>query len=114
LDGERDRELTDPATGLQITMFPGELSLSVPYWYEGGEAGTIAELLRRVASSIEDETGLVAYDPQADAEFIDSMHDPAETFDRVNQLLPTITAAHRTEGDRPGRLGRLFRGNRDC
>ena len=34
--GDDHRELSDLETGLQLSMSPGEISLNVPYWYEGG------------------------------------------------------------------------------
>ena len=68
--GENHRELSDEATGLQLSLFPGELSLSVPYWYEGPEAERMTETLRRLARVVEEATGLVAFDPQANEPFL--------------------------------------------
>lgn len=83
---ETNRELNDDATGIQLSMFAGELSLTVPYWYTGPNAGWIVEVLREVAASVEEATGLTAYDPQADAPFLgDSEHSAASTLDRTRR-----------------------------
>ncbi len=61
----------DPDTGLVIESESEQtITLSMPNWYSGSEADFAAELLRRVASIVEAETGLTAYDPQAGAEFL--------------------------------------------
>lgn len=77
-------ELTLGEDGMQLTMFPDEISLSVPYWYDGEAATAITERLRRIVEVVESETGLVAFDPQVDAPFLDggAAHAPA-VFDHV-------------------------------
>ena len=55
---------------MQLTMHPGEISLTTPYWFEGNEAERVVEKLRQVSAAVEGATGLVAYDPQADAPFL--------------------------------------------
>ena len=82
-EGDRYRQLDD-GVGMQLTMYPGELSVTTPYWFEGDDADRVVEKLRRVASAIESVTDLVAYDPQAEAAFLDegSGADSA-TFDQV-------------------------------
>jgi hypothetical protein len=83
--GDRSRELTDEATGIQVSLYPGELSLSVPYWYSGPDAEDLIDLLRRIAGLIEDATGLTAYDPQAEAPFLGAgAATAAGSFDMVH------------------------------
>src|SRR5947208_16690370 len=65
--GPTSRELNDDTTGIQISLYPGELSLAIPYWYTGANAERIVGILNEVAAAIEQVTGLTAYDPQADA-----------------------------------------------
>ncbi|MGB3411246.1 MAG: hypothetical protein WBA45_08600 [Microthrixaceae bacterium] len=60
----------DDGVGIQVSLFPGELSITTPYWYEGQDAERVVEKLRQVATAIESVTDLVAYDPQADAPFL--------------------------------------------
>ncbi len=82
-EGDRYRQLDD-GVGMQLTMYPGELSVTTPYWFEGDDADRVVEKLRRVASAIESVTDLVAYDPQAEAAFLDEGSDAAPaTFDHV-------------------------------
>ena len=86
------RELSDDATGVQVSLFHGELSLTVPYWYNGPDAQRLVALMRRVVLAIEEATGLTAYDPQADAPFIGSGDGVAAgTFDRVHDALVSRT-----------------------
>ena len=78
------RELNDDATGIQISMFAAELSLGVPYWHAGSDAERLVGILREVAATIEQVTGLTAYDPQADARFLgEGEYSAARTFDYV-------------------------------
>jgi hypothetical protein len=86
--GESNRELTDEATGIQMSMFSGELSLTVPYWHTGPDAERIVGMLRDVAAAVEEATGLTAYDPQAEAPFLgEGEHSAAGTFDRTRASL---------------------------
>jgi hypothetical protein len=84
-DGDRFRELTDEATGLQVFFSPGEITLSVPFWYEGEDADRVMDLLRRVARAIEEETGLTAYDPQGDRAFLAREGEPARVLDQISR-----------------------------
>jgi hypothetical protein len=110
--GESHRELSDDASGMQLTLSPGELSLTVPYWYSGPDAQAMVDRLRSVAVAVENATGLTAYDPQADAAFIDGGYPSAATaFDQVEAALRGgAAAAERDEpADAPGGWRRLFR-----
>ncbi|WP_329475197.1 hypothetical protein OG555_26215 [Kribbella sp. NBC_01484] len=79
------RQLNDDATGIQISMVPGELSLTVPYWYTGPDAERIVGILHEVAAAIEQATGLTAYDPQAEAPFLgEGEYGAARTLDRIH------------------------------
>ena len=87
-ESERVRELTDEGSGIQVSLFPGELVLSVPYWHSGDEADQMVELLRQLARAIEAASGLVAYDPQASAPFIgDGDATATSSFDLVHRSL---------------------------
>ena len=111
---EDSRELSDEATGLQLSMFPGEIGLSVPYWYEGPEAERMTETLRAVARVVEEATGLVAFDPQANEPFLGGGDaTAARTFQDVHDsftsrgIEPGIAAA--TASPRQPFWRRLFR-----
>ena len=87
-EGERNRELTHDETGIQISFFHGELSLSVPYWYSGPESEAVITRLRQVVSVVERVSGLTAYDPQAEAPFLGEGDEKASgTFDMVGHAL---------------------------
>jgi hypothetical protein len=87
-EGQRNRELSDEGSGIQVSFFPGELSLTVPYWHSGPEAERLIDILRRVASILEEESGLTAYDPQAEAPFLEGGAAAAATsFDMVHESL---------------------------
>ena len=63
-------ELTHAGTGIQFSFVPGGIVLTVPYWYPGAEAERLVRLLQRIARALEADTGLIAYDPQAEAPFL--------------------------------------------
>lgn len=68
--GEQSRELSDDETGIQLSQYGAEISLTVPYWYDGESADRIVERLVSICGAVEEETGLVGYDPQADEPFL--------------------------------------------
>lgn len=85
-EGDNNRELTDEASGIQLFMYSGELSLSVPYWYSGPEAEALVAVLRQVVEIVEGKSGLVAFDPQAEGPFLETdASAAASSFDKVHQ-----------------------------
>lgn len=93
-EGDDVVELSDMATGLQLTMTPGELAMSVPYWHTDDAAVDVTALLRQVAEIVERETGLVAYDPQADDGFLTAGADhAAATMTTVRERMETHLGA---------------------
>jgi hypothetical protein len=89
--GERHREVSDEATGIQLSMFTGELSLTLQYWYSGPDAERVVGLLREVVAAVEGATGLTAYDPQADAPFLGGgEHSAASTLDRTRRAVADV------------------------
>lgn len=81
----RSRELTHDATGIQVSIFSSELALTAPYWYTGPGAQRVVAILRAAAVSIEEATGLTAYDPQADAPFLgDGEHSAVLIFEHAH------------------------------
>ncbi|MEO6714343.1 MAG: hypothetical protein ABIM89_13055 [Mycobacteriales bacterium] len=84
--GDRSREITDEATGIQVSFYPGELSLTVPYRNRGPDAEELIDLLRRIAGIIEDTSGLTVYDPQSEAPFLGAgVAAAAGHFDMVHE-----------------------------
>jgi hypothetical protein len=95
-----NRELNDEVTGIQISMFAGELSLTVPYWYMGGDAERVVGIIREVAVTIEQVTGLTAYDPQAEAPFVGKgEYSAARTLDCVRRS--AVDAIQRNAASEP-------------
>ena len=109
--GASHRQLSDDATSIQLSLAPGELSLTIPYWYSGPEAQAMVERLRSVALAVEDATGLTAYDPQADAPFTGAGEQSAAA--RFDQVAAAFRHGPEPKADtgRPKRRG-LFRRDR--
>ena len=85
--GDDSRALDDRATGIQVAFSPAEICVSVPSWQDGCATEPLVEVLRGVAAAIELETGLVAYDPQADQPFLGDGDDADPPADPVQRLL---------------------------
>jgi hypothetical protein len=114
--GESHRELSDDASGIQVSLSHSELSLSVPYWYSGPNAQALVERLSAVVVAMESATGLTAYDPQADAPFVEGGdRTAAATFDEVDAALRRHTGVSDLPvGGRaePRRFKQMFRRSR--
>jgi hypothetical protein len=57
-------EIDHSQTGIQVSCFSGEWSITVPYWSNGAKAAVVASHLRAIAQIVHAATGLDAYDPQ--------------------------------------------------
>ena len=78
-------ELTHDESGIQFCFVPAGIVLTVPYWYTGPDAEKMVDLLRGIARAIEADTGLIAYDPQAEAPFLAyGAGSAAATFDQFH------------------------------
>ena len=87
LEADRSRQVDDGAVVL-LSMFPGEISINTPYWFEGEQAEKAVDRLKAVAAAIEEATGLVAYDPQSDGAFLESgAAEAPATFDRIHDFM---------------------------
>ena len=94
-EDERSRSLVDGGA-VELLMFPGEISLSAPYWFDGDEASGILNRMKDIAREVEAVTGLVAYDPQADAAFLDAgVAVGAASFEQVHQHQQTSSSRRR-------------------
>lgn len=64
---EETRELSDPATGIALTFFQGELEIHVPESRMAGDEDlALMSTVYQLAREIENATGLEGYDPQLD------------------------------------------------
>ncbi len=78
-DDEETRELTDPATGIGITLLEGELEIHVPDSQTGADS-VVMSTVYDLARALEEATGLEGYDPQLDepvSDTSDTSPDPA-------------------------------------
>jgi len=94
----RHLELNGPeedSTGIQITLFDDEASVTVPFWHEGDKA---ADTFREIWSYLEiigRESGYLIYDPQTDrvidpaSGFEDALASYTGVTSRIHQILPT-------------------------
>ena len=60
------RDLSHSDTGIDLSVFGDEVSITVPYWHTGDRAATVLGKLSALSALVEKETGLTAYDPQAE------------------------------------------------
>jgi hypothetical protein len=59
-------EVDHERTGIQVSCFSREWSITVPYWSDGDAAVAITGHLRAIAGIVQTATGLEAYDPQVE------------------------------------------------
>ncbi|MBO3748831.1 hypothetical protein J5X84_22355 [Streptosporangiaceae bacterium NEAU-GS5] len=57
-------EITHEETGLQIGLFEGEWSMTVPYWTRDEQARAVMRKMYAIALAVAQITGLECYDPQ--------------------------------------------------
>jgi hypothetical protein len=58
-------ELTHAPTGIQLSAFSNELTITVPFWHQGASTKTMV-FVYALAEVVEAETGREGYDPQLD------------------------------------------------
>lgn len=61
---QESRDLSHSATGIDLSVFGDEVSITVPYWHTGDDAAVVFGKLFALSAVVEKETGLTAYDPQ--------------------------------------------------
>lgn len=59
-----EHALTHRPTGIRVTLYRGEASVTAPYWYTGERAEAVARTMYRLGHVVEAATGLAGYDPQ--------------------------------------------------
>jgi len=63
---ETTRELSDPDTGIELSLFNGEMAIHVPVAHQQ-EGGEVMARVYALARAVERVTGLEGYDPQTSA-----------------------------------------------
>jgi hypothetical protein len=66
----RGLTILDRETGLVLDLEQDEISLALPYRLDQDLSREALELAQRIASFVEDETGLIAFDPQLGQPFL--------------------------------------------
>ncbi|WP_329165607.1 hypothetical protein OHB49_38925 [Streptomyces sp. NBC_01717] len=69
---QESRDLSHSGTGIDLSVFGDEVSITVPYWHVGDGASTVLGKLFALSAIVEKETGLTAYDPQAEMPLADA------------------------------------------
>ena len=87
-DGPRHLELTDRDLGLQVSLYPEEVAISLAYWHSGSAATKAFSLARQLAVVIADETGLSPYDGQQDRGFLEH----ADVLERAGREMTRVSA----------------------
>jgi hypothetical protein len=97
--GPEHFEAGQETTGIQVVLYSGEASITVPYWHTGAEARRIADLIYRVAAAVEEATGLPGYDPQTERPVAEAARHPEEAvacFDQVAEAMSEHRAPKRS------------------
>jgi hypothetical protein len=85
---QESRDLNHTGTGIGLSVFGDEVSITVPYWHAGNEAAGVVEKVFALAAVVERETRLTAYDPQVERPLREmSPQGPAELMSRVTEDL---------------------------
>ncbi|MGW8887366.1 hypothetical protein [Streptomyces sp. NPDC055749] len=61
---QESRDLSHSGTGIDLSVFGDEVSITVPYWHAGEAASAALGKVFALSAIVEKETGLTAYDPQ--------------------------------------------------
>ncbi|MGX1545523.1 hypothetical protein [Streptomyces adustus] len=85
---QESRDLSHSGTGIGLSVFGDEVSITVPYWHAGDEAAVVLGLVSALAAVVEKETGLTAYDPQTERPLAEApMEDSIRLMSRITDDL---------------------------
>ena len=88
----RHIELSDDATGLQVTLYDESADVTLPYWHEGEAAARAFEQMFRCAEVLAGAAGFAVFDPQ-----LDQRVDAGSAADRGAALGRYLQAKHAVE-----------------
>ncbi|NES28538.1 hypothetical protein GCE86_00950 [Micromonospora terminaliae] len=71
-EGDHNYELTHEPTGIQLSYYPAEAGITVPYWYRGADARTVVTAMYQLGEAVQSITGLPGYNPQVDLPLSDA------------------------------------------
>ncbi|MFF7111844.1 hypothetical protein ACFY91_05985 [Streptomyces albogriseolus] len=69
---QESRDLSHPGTGIDLSVFGSEVTITVPYWHAGDDAAVVLGQVSTLAAIVEKETGLTAYDPQTESPLVET------------------------------------------
>ncbi|MGM9380286.1 hypothetical protein [Streptomyces antibioticus] len=90
---QESRDLSHSGTGIDVSVFSDEVSITVPYWHTGDAAADVFHKVLALSAVVEKETGLTGYDPQLECPVAEVTPDCA------------IGMMSRTSGDLRSRYG---------
>lgn len=84
-------------TGIQITLFPNQASITVPYWHTGSAAVSVFAKVRQYADVLTERGRFRIFDPQLEM-VVDTFDDLRgallEAYGRVVEQMPELTTQH--------------------
>jgi hypothetical protein len=85
---QESRDLSHSDTGIDLSVFGDEVSITVPYWHAGNEAAGMVDKVFALAAIVENETRLTAYDPQVERPLRETPpQGPTELMSRITEDL---------------------------
>ncbi|MEU0597247.1 hypothetical protein ABZ484_03110 [Streptomyces sp. NPDC006393] len=85
---QESRDLSHSGTGIDLSVFGDEVTITVPYWHAGDDAAVVLGQISALAAIVEKETGLTAYDPQAERPLMETpREDPIGLMSRITEDL---------------------------
>jgi hypothetical protein len=85
---QESRDLSHSGTGIDLSIFGDEVSITVPYWHAGDDAAIVLGKVFALAAIVEKETGLTAYDPQVERPLAEApSQDPIGLMSRITEDL---------------------------
>ena len=101
----RHVELNGPenGTGIQITLYDNDASITIPYWHEPDQARLVFEEVWRYLRVLKDSGGFFAYDPQLDrvVDLNVDLPDVIREYGRIVAKIPEIIEQGKSQLKRP-------------
>ncbi|MFE8986516.1 hypothetical protein ACFYMI_01640 [Streptomyces collinus] len=84
---QESRDLSHSGTGIDLSVFGDEVTVTVPYWHAGDDAAAVLGQVSALAAIVEMETGLTAYDPQTERPLVKPPEDSIGLMSRITEVL---------------------------
>ncbi|MFI0503311.1 hypothetical protein ACH3WN_10650 [Streptomyces albogriseolus] len=90
---QESRDLSHSGTGIDLSVFGDEVSITVPYWHAGEDAAVVLGKVFALSAIVEKETGLTAYDPQTERPLAEMQpQDAIGLMSRITRICAATTA----------------------